>query len=55
MQHWSRQGETSLTNLVTLCSYHHMLLHEGGYSARWILHVKLQDTDLMFALRGSVT
>ena len=32
IQHWSRQGETSLPNLVTLCSYHRTLLHEGGYS-----------------------
>ncbi len=34
IQHWSRQGETSLTNLVTLCSLHHTLLHECGYSVR---------------------
>ena len=34
IQHWSKQGETSLPNLVTLCSYHHTLLHEGGYSVR---------------------
>lgn len=32
IQHWAHQGETSLTNLVTLCSYHHMLVHEGGFS-----------------------
>ena len=34
IQHWSRQGERSLKNLVTLCSFHHTLLHEGGYSVR---------------------
>ena len=37
IQHWSRQGETSLKNLVTLCSYHHTLLHEGGYSVRRLM------------------
>ncbi len=37
IQHWSRQGETSLKNLVTLCSFHHTLLHEGGYSVRRLM------------------
>ncbi len=37
IQHWSRQGETSLTNLVTICSFHHTLLHEGGYSVRRLM------------------
>jgi hypothetical protein len=30
-RHWARGGETSLENLVLLCSHHHRLLHEGGY------------------------
>lgn len=29
---WSRGGETKLTNLVLLCAYHHMLVHEGGWT-----------------------
>ena len=37
IQYWSRQGETSLKNLVTVCSFHHTLLHEGGYSVRRLL------------------
>ncbi len=37
IRHWSRQGETSLKNLVTLCSFHHTLLHEGGYSVRRLM------------------
>jgi hypothetical protein len=32
IQHWAHDGETSLSNLVTLCSYHHTLVHEGGFS-----------------------
>jgi len=31
IQHWARGGPTSLDNLVQLCSYHHRLVHEGGF------------------------
>jgi hypothetical protein len=30
--HWLQGGKTSLENLVSLCSRHHRLLHEGGFS-----------------------
>jgi len=30
--HWARGGETKLDNLVLLCSRHHRLMHEGGFS-----------------------
>jgi hypothetical protein len=31
VQHWVDGGETSADNLTLLCTYHHRLLHEGGY------------------------
>lgn len=31
IEHWARGGHTKLDNLVQLCSYHHHLVHEGGY------------------------
>ena len=32
IQHWLHGGETSMTNLACLCSFHHHLVHEGGWS-----------------------
>ncbi len=31
IHHWARGGPTRLDNLVQLCSYHHRLVHEGGF------------------------
>jgi hypothetical protein len=41
IKHWSAGGETSLDNLMLLCTRHHPLVHEGGfriekdYQDRW--------------------
>jgi hypothetical protein len=32
VEHWANAGETKLGNLVTLCTFHHRLVHEGGYT-----------------------
>jgi hypothetical protein len=32
IQHWSAGGETSLDNLMLLCSQHHKLVHEDGFT-----------------------
>ena len=31
IRHWAKGGPTTLENLVQLCSYHHRLVHEGGF------------------------
>lgn len=32
VRHWARGGATDISNLVMLCSHHHRLVHEGGYT-----------------------
>jgi Domain of unknown function (DUF222)/HNH endonuclease len=31
VKHWADGGETKLSNLVSLCDFHHKLVHEGGF------------------------
>jgi hypothetical protein len=31
VEHWANGGETSLDNLMLLCTRHHALVHEGGF------------------------
>jgi hypothetical protein len=34
IEHWAHGGETKLSNLVTLCRFHHRLVHEGDATIR---------------------
>jgi hypothetical protein len=34
IRHWAEGGETKLGNLVTVCRFHHRLVHEGGFGLR---------------------
>jgi hypothetical protein len=34
VEHWADGGETSLANIMMLCSRHHRLLHEGGFEIK---------------------
>jgi hypothetical protein len=34
IDHWANGGPTDLSNLLRLCSHHHRLLHEGGYTIK---------------------
>lgn len=34
IEHWANNGETCLGNLMLLCTKHHTLVHEGGFTIR---------------------
>jgi hypothetical protein len=34
VEHWANGGETKLGNLITLCYFHHRLVHEGGWDVQ---------------------
>lgn len=38
----ANDGETSMENLIEVCHYHHVLLHEGGYSVHRLATGELQ-------------
>ena len=44
IQHWLHGGETSVGNLVMLCTVHHRMVHEGGWSV-----VRTAEGELRFA------
>jgi hypothetical protein len=44
IRHWLHGGETSVENLVMLCTSHHRLVHEGGWSV-----ARGEDGELRFA------
>jgi hypothetical protein len=41
IQHWLHGGETSVGNLALLCTHHHRLVHEGGWSVERTAHGEL--------------
>jgi len=43
IQHWLHGGETSVDNLCLVCTFHHHLLHEGGWTVS-----RTADGDLCF-------
>jgi hypothetical protein len=43
LEHWINGGETKPENMALLCTYHHRVLHEGGFSI-----VKEADDTLRF-------
>ena len=49
VEHWANGGETKPSNLVSLCSFHHHAVHEGG-----IRIVRLDDGALRFVKRNGV-
>lgn len=48
--HWSKRGPTDLDNLVTVCSGHHSLLHEG----RWSVTLDAKQQAIWFRPGGRV-
>jgi hypothetical protein len=50
IHHWERGGTTDLPNLVPLCSHHHHLVHEGGWTVRLLpdrrLEIRRPDRQL---------
>jgi hypothetical protein len=42
IKHWADGGETKMDNLVTLCRFHHGLLHKGEY------RIHRDESDLVF-------
>jgi len=47
IQHWAEGGETKLSNLVSLCRFHHRAVHEGG-----IVIERLDDGAWRFVKRS---
>ena len=40
LDHWANGGKTSVSNGTALCPYHHMLVHEGGYTVERVADSK---------------
>jgi len=48
IRHWAHGGPTEIGNLIQLCSYHHKLVHEGGYTLRVVPDDAPNDARLEF-------
>lgn len=46
---WSRGGRTDLDNLLLVCTFHHKLVHEHGWSIR-----RADDGDIIWQRPGGV-
>ncbi|TXS92872.1 DUF222 domain-containing protein [Parahaliea maris] len=55
IRHWADGGETSLDNLVTLCRYHHRLLHQGGFSIEAVQSNGVDSPALRFSTPAGIT
>jgi hypothetical protein len=44
VNHWAGGGETKLENLVTLCHFHHHLVHEGSFGVHCVTDPENADT-----------
>ena len=44
IQHWAQGGRTELVNLLSLCRYHHRLVHDEG----WEIHVNRRQEVAVF-------
>ena len=36
IRHWSKKGPSTVSNVVELCWFHHRLVHEGGWTVRFL-------------------
>jgi hypothetical protein len=52
IEEWLRGGKTDLEDLISLCRFHHRLVHEGGWTLRRSGHLA-EFLDRNGAVRGS--
>jgi hypothetical protein len=45
IHHWADGGETHMENLILLCTRHHHLVHEGGFSLQKLSEGRIQFTN----------